>query len=203
MRNKIYMVLISAFIVSGCNSEDVQNNIDEIRGKDTKEPISTISKESDEQLGLEAHNKVRAEVFAGLPLSWSDEIAVEAQNYANVLAQNGLFEHEDYDKYGENLYASKNPTGEVITYAEAVQKWEVERQFYNYDNNDCSVSRDNTVVVDNLPYDTCGHYTQIVWKSTSYIGCGKAQYKTGNLKDGYVIVCKYSTPGNYQGQKPY
>jgi len=43
-------------------------------------------------------------------------------------------------------------------------------------------------------YLVFGHYTQMVWKNTKEVGCGFA---------GSSLVCRYSPPGNYFGQKPY
>lgn len=42
-----------------------------------------------------------------------------------------------------------------------------------------------------------GHFTQVVWKGTTEIGCA-ATYCT-NLRAIYY-VCDYSAPGNYVGQ---
>jgi pathogenesis-related protein 1 len=201
MINKVVPFLLSILVLNGCGN----SQIEELFDKD-KEPVSTIDKASDEQAGLDRHNQIRAEVFSNSPLAWSDEIAVLAQNYANKLAANGRFEHDSAKykySYGENLYASKKPLNEIATYEEAVNSWYVEKDYYDYDTNSCSIDKDHKVTVNSSSYDTCGHYTQIVWKKTSYVGCGKAQYTTGDYKGGYVIVCKYYTPGNYVGQKPY
>lgn len=43
-----------------------------------------------------------------------------------------------------------------------------------------------------------GHYTQIVWANTRYVGCGYSSCDFGTL-----IVCNYWPPGNIPGQYPY
>jgi pathogenesis-related protein 1 len=210
MRNRLYYVLIVMVLISGCGTTDLQEGIDVIRDKDKAEDVVDIDRGLDIELGLERHNEIREVVFDNKPLFWSDDLAKDAQSYADTLAQSGEFEHDvknESNEYGENLYAVVNSNGEIPTFEEAVDNWYVEEQFYRYSDNSCSVDADNTQTVGLTTYHTCGHYTQIVWKDTSLIGCAKAKYIMGDLKDGYVIVCKYSTPGNiiFNGtaQKPY
>jgi pathogenesis-related protein 1 len=42
----------------------------------------------------------------------------------------------------------------------------------------------------------CGHYTQMVWKSTTEFGCAKAKCTAGN-KITEIVVCQYNPAGNY------
>jgi hypothetical protein len=44
-----------------------------------------------------------------------------------------------------------------------------------------------------------GHYTQVVWRTTTEIGCGMATGSNGND----FLVCRYNPPGNYGDQSPY
>ena len=43
-----------------------------------------------------------------------------------------------------------------------------------------------------------GHYTQMVWKDTTKIGCGEA-----SNTDVTYLVCRYTPPGNYPGDTAY
>ncbi len=134
-----------------------------------------------------AHNVWRKKV--GVPnLKWSDKLAGVAQNWANKLKRNGkdgecAFEHSTND-YGENLYWT---SGKVTDVKRVVDAWGNEVNDYNYSKNTCKQGK------------MCGHYTQIVWKDTKEVGCGKASCKVG----GEVWVCSYDPPGNYKGEKPY
>lgn len=40
-----------------------------------------------------------------------------------------------------------------------------------------------------------GHYTQVVWKTSTKLGCGQANGGMGTLN-----VCQYAEPGNFQGR---
>jgi len=46
----------------------------------------------------------------------------------------------------------------------------------------------------------CGHYTQVVWRSTTTVGCAMAVCKDSQEQ---IWVCQYQKPGNWVGQKPY
>jgi hypothetical protein len=43
-----------------------------------------------------------------------------------------------------------------------------------------------------------GHYTQVIWRTTTHVGCGVA---TGN--GNVVMVGRYSPPGNVDGKSVY
>ncbi len=141
---------------------------------------------------VEIHNQLREKHFQGYPLIRSASLEQDAQNYANYLAKTGKFTHDPTNrshKYGENLYAfSRNATPNL---KKIILKWYKEQQYYNYSSNQCQSGK------------VCGHYTQIVWKTTKKVGCASAQYKKGRFKGGYVTVCKYYPYGNIIGKRPY
>lgn len=131
---------------------------------------------------LAAHNAARAKVGAP-PLTWSDRLAASAQEWADHLISAGGFEHRPKPKYGENLFEMR---GAESTPAEVVERWVSEASNFDYKSNKC---RRGAV---------CGHYTQVVWRSTKEVGCAVA--RRGSRE---VWVCDYDPPGNYVGQRPY
>lgn len=141
---------------------------------------------------LAAHNQVRV-AHAQEPLIWDDALAVIAANWAaecvDVDAPLGLIDHNDgrsdtYPEYvGENIYGSSG----AATGPAAVEAWAAEEADYNLASNTCS--------------GVCGHYTQIVWGTTTKVGC--AMHTCPGLTFGTSIVCNYAPGGNINGQRPY
>ncbi len=129
---------------------------------------------------LAAHNAVRAQI--GLPpLVWSDQLAEVARDWGNRLIATHAFAHRPNNRYGENLYTISGAYGSP---AQVVGVWADERRAYDLRGNRCS--------------SMCGHYTQIVWRTTRAVGCAVV-----SVPGREVWVCNYDPPGNYVGERPY
>lgn len=143
---------------------------------------------------LTVHNQERLKYHTA-QLQWSPELAQVALDWANHLASTGEFEHRSNDKevnplapgesLGENIWTGS--TG-GWTAAEGVQDWISEKQWYDYASNSCSAT----------PPNSCGHYTQVIWKNTTLVGCA---WVSGGGSD--YLVCNYYPAGNVQGERPY
>jgi uncharacterized protein YkwD len=129
---------------------------------------------------LAAHNAVRARVETA-PLVWSDRLAARAQDWADTLLARNQFAHRPKPAFGENLFEI---VGAAASSAQVVHSWAAESRDYEYSSNICR--------------GMCGHYTQIVWRSTKEVGCGVAR---GGARE--VWVCNYDPPGNWIGKRPY
>jgi len=129
---------------------------------------------------LAAHNAVRARLSLA-PLVWSDRLAKHAQEWADNLLARGEFGHRPNLTYGENLYEIR---GAAATPARVVGAWAAESKYYDYRSNKCQ--------------GVCGHYTQIIWRDTTAVGCAVAR---GRGRE--VWVCDYDPPGNWIGKRPY
>ncbi|KAK1659692.1 CAP domain-containing protein [Colletotrichum godetiae] len=137
---------------------------------------------SDQQAALDAHNAARSDV--GVPaLEWDATLASNAQEWATHLLSVGSLTHSSVNDQGENLYMQSNTDSPYINAANA---WIAEKSSYNGE----------TITADN--YMGFGHYTQIVWKSTTKVGLAVATNSQGTY-----VVARYSPPGNYLGEKPY
>lgn len=137
-----------------------------------------------------AHNAARARATptpapALPPVTWDAATAV----FAKQGADRCIFSHRTQDSFGENLFASTEPS----TPTSVVDAWDSEKRAYNYATNGCTA--------------VCGHYTQVVWRSSVQIGCSTTRCTTNTPFPGeptwYLTACNYSPPGNYSGMKPY
>ena len=45
-----------------------------------------------------------------------------------------------------------------------------------------------------------GHFTQLVWKQTRSVGCGRVDCNGKNGVEGWFLVCEYWPPGNVGGE---
>jgi len=173
MKIKITFVVSSLLLINGCLPlED-----------DTTKETTNTSLLTESQNMISRQNEIRAEVFLGAPVVWSDVIALSAQAHADYLAQNNLFEHSANSPYGENLYASSA----TATYTDAVNSWYEEKVNYDLVNKTCAVGAG------------CGHYTQLIWKDSIEVGCAKSSSASWNS----LIVCQYSPAGNMWGVTPF
>lgn len=144
------------------------------------------------QANLNVHNALRATVSPAAspalsPLTWSTAVAAVAQSYADRC----VYGHSGTSGLGENIFGS---SGWTNAEERAATLWAGEEPYYNYASNSCASGQQ------------CGHYTQMVWRATTQLGCGIKQCSTGSplsSSQWTYVVCNYSTPGNYVGQRPY
>lgn len=178
------VVLIGAIAASGLSNLAVAKTRDvgrSIASGQTKQAKAV------EQEILAAHNKYRQEV--GVPnLTWSPTLAAHAQAWANQLASTGRFDHST-DPHGEGENLAKG-TVRADRAAELVGLWGDEKKNFQPGNfPDVSTTGD---------WADVGHYTQVVWRDTTQVGCGIAAGGGST-----VLVCRYSPPGNYEGEPVY
>ena len=126
---------------------------------------------------ISEHNRVRAKHCAA-PLTWSPKLAAVAQQWANSLRDTGCKFGHSGGQYGENLAAG---TTGALPPSAVVAMWYDEVKGYSFKQPGFSMQT--------------GHFTQVVWRSTSQVGCGMAQCKGND-----IWVCEYDGPGNWEGQ---
>ncbi|KAH8647614.1 CAP domain-containing protein [Tricladium varicosporioides] len=104
------------------------------------------------------------------PLVWNDSIAAYAQNWANACN----FKHSG-GPTGENLAAGASTP--LVT----SDMWGQERTTYNW------------------AAPTYSHFTAMVWKATTSVGCARKQCNGANGTPGFMVVCEYYPAGNMMG----
>ncbi|KAG8367695.1 hypothetical protein BUALT_Bualt16G0099800 [Buddleja alternifolia] len=135
---------------------------------------------------LFGHNLVRARKWE-LPLVWDSQLENYARWWAGKRQADCQLVHsfpEGDFKLGENIYWG---SGSTWTPMDAVGAWADEEKYYRYSGNSCEEGQQ------------CGHYTQIVWRTTQKIGCARVVCDSGDV----FMTCNYYPPGNYIGERPY
>lgn len=89
-----------------------------------------------------------------------------------------MLKHSGNKKFGENLAWIPSTSCK-----EAVEMWYNEISDYDFNN---PTFKSGT-----------GHFTQVVWKSSTGVGCGIAK---GNGATNAFVSCNYTPPGNFMGQ---
>lgn len=137
---------------------------------------------------LEPHNAARARVKVA-PLQWNATLAAYALAHGQKQRDRSKCEMMEHSNggpgYGENLFWGSHLD---ITAEWAVGYWISEREFYNYAANRCEPE-----------FEECGHYTQIVWRNSSQVGCAAVPCHDASV----LMVCEYFPPGNVAGMRPF
>jgi hypothetical protein len=173
-------------VVPGCDLFDPNGG----GGPSPSDPTTDLAR-----VALQAHDQVRASAkptpSPALPTTqWSAEVeAVAAQWAAHC-----VYEHNaGRGNLGENIAASS--PGYWSSIIGVVQAWASEAADYDYASNSCAAGK------------VCGHYTQLVWRDSTLIGCAYARCTRNSPFQGVDTwdfwVCDYSPPGNWVGQRPY
>lgn len=135
---------------------------------------------------LEGHNVARRS-FGVAPLMWSEELAAEAMAHASYMARTGIYAHDRTagrrTKSGENIWRGQRG---LFSYETMVQAMVSEGRLFRpgvFPNNSA-----------NGRWQSVAHYTQIIWPTTSHVGCALASSPSTDY-----FVCRYSPGGNRDG----
>lgn len=148
-------------------------------GEATDASAGDAASGSDNNEWLAQHNRYRTQHCAA-PLAWDPGLAREAQQWADRC----VFEHAPDNNAGENLFAAAGAS------QPAVDVWYDEVQAYDFSRPAFS--------------STTGHFTQVVWRGTTHLGCAEAvcpELFVG-FSDTRFVVCRYAPAGNVSGEFP-
>jgi pathogenesis-related protein 1 len=175
-------ILTSILTVFICSFSFAQLNLNETGSKLSKNEASEM---------LEYHNMARKELSIP-PMIWNTSIAAYAQEWAEYLAnkkgcdlihRSGL--NQKKLDYGENLFWGSSASS--YKPIDAAKGWYSEKKDYRYQR----VDYDN--------YAKTGHYTQMIWASSTEMGAGMAVCPSGEI----IVVANYKEHGNIVGYYPY
>ncbi len=136
---------------------------------------------------LAAHNAARAQAGM-LPMAWDPALGRSAAAYAQQMALTNRFEHSNRRArrgVGENLWMG---TRGAFSIERMVSDWASERRMFRAGVFPAVARTGNWADI--------AHYTQIIWPTTTRIGCALAS----NARSDY-LVCHYSPAGNIDGRR--
>ncbi len=200
MLKRLVIMVASSVLLFACNTSEVKDSaVGSVSSPDVTD-IKSARKGANAKEFLAAHNRARA--AEGVPvLVWSEDLARYAREWAKELnrskscdivhrPRSGKFKQ----LYGENLYyasavnwSSGKRQIQNISSNKVVGDWVAEKAHYNYKTNTCNAGQ------------MCGHYTQVMWKNSTAVGCAVSVCDNKSQ----VWVCNYNPPGNYTGQRPF
>ena len=127
---------------------------------------------------LEAHNKRRKCYYehfsvSHVPLKWSAELAASSQQWADRLVSRDSCNIQHCSNV---LERSQCPFGENLAFHRGTTQT-ADQILHRWTEDEAA--------------ENGGHFTQVLWRPTQYVGCGWA---TGAC--GEVQVCRYIKPGN-------
>jgi hypothetical protein len=139
-----------------------------------------------EQTALRLHNEARAE-FGVPPVRWSQLLAAEALKHAQFMAATGAYGHDRTPGrrklMGENLWRGDRG---VFSYDVMIKVMIDEKRFFVPGAFPANTSTKS--------WHDVAHYTQIVWPSTTEIGCALSSSRNTDY-----FVCCYAPTGNKDG----
>lgn len=171
-------------------------------------------KDAEKKLLVDLQNRFRSKVargdLAGFPpaanmqkLVWDDSLEEVAQAHANqCLVQHTPARWRMTTRFtitGQNLVGFRSRKAWSTSSRDidrAVRTWFEERRNYSPSRLKKFSQKVDAPV---------GHFTQVIWANTGYIGCGAATFNMKNEPKGMtrLYVCDYASSGNIAGERVY
>ena len=168
--------------------------------------------QSEKQLILDEHNRYRRIIATGrkekeehplqpkasnmLELVWNEELATIAQRWADQCK----FQH---DKCRDS---KSFRSGQNLALKWSTNRFEMPIKGFIFGWYD-EVKKFNTESVYGFRFERAtGHYTQMIWAKTQYVGCGASYYEDsihGANRQVAFLVCNYGPSGNVRTMKIY
>ncbi|TYJ58438.1 hypothetical protein B9479_000644 [Cryptococcus floricola] len=164
-----------ATTTSSSSQEEAATSASSSASAEASSTGSSSGLSTDAQTLVDLHNAFRAQYGAG-NVTWNDDLA----SYAATAAAKCDMQHTG-GPYGENLASGVGGGYDVTA---GFQSWADEASSYD---------------------GSASHFTQVVWKATTEIGCATSSCADGTIFTGYgsdslYLVCEYNPAGNVIGE---
>ena len=124
---------------------------------------------------------------------YSDAIGAKAQQHADkctFIHSDRKFRKQPQFETGENIYKSTFYMGRPEkNWQKVIETWFSEIKDF----------KGKSVVSFNPNGASTGHFTQIIWANSYFVGCGFASYSGFPLQRTHLYVCQYGPVGNIKG----
>ncbi|HEX8624661.1 MAG TPA: CAP domain-containing protein [Allosphingosinicella sp.] len=185
--NRVAAAIAVIILLAACNSSrppwaDGRMVTEERRPGGDEQDLSRL-----EARLLAIHNRERAATGAR-PLVWDRALASAAASYGPALERLGKLAHSPAGSrqgQGENLWMGTRDAYELEEMAEG---WAAEKRLFR-PGVFPGVSRSGN-------WSDVAHYTQMIWKGTSRVGCAVRKSRKWDY-----LICRYSPHGNVVGAR--
>lgn len=153
------------------------------------------------------HHNVHRTNHSAPALTYDDTLA----GYAAQLAKTCVFKHDTSiggGGYGQNLAQSGSSGDEKSRSAAAIPGGAISDQWYNGELPLFDPSMYGESDPDMSNFEGWGHFSQVVWKGTTAVGCASQFCDTGSPMfsspfSGWYTVCNYGNPGRFPFPLPF
>lgn len=133
---------------------------------------------------LGTHNELRLRHEVP-PLRLCPKLCDLAQYWANHLAHTDDFYYRKFRDVGENLFCRWSYVPDFdVTGEQVARYWYSEIKYYDF------------LLDPSILHVQAGHFSQMVWRSSSTFGVGKARTRSGKI----IVVAMYKPAGNVLGE---
>ncbi|XP_077506906.1 Golgi-associated plant pathogenesis-related protein 1-like [Amblyomma americanum] len=148
------------------------------------EGVAEFSNSEFVQECLHTHNKLRHRHEVP-PLRLCPKLCDLAQYWANHLAHTDDFYYRKFRDVGENLFCRWSYVPDFdVTGEQVARHWYSEIKCYDF------------LLDPSILHVQAGHFSQMVWRSSTTFGVGKARTRSGKI----IVVAMYKPAGNVLGE---
>ncbi|CZS87969.1 uncharacterized protein RCO7_14005 [Rhynchosporium graminicola] len=169
----LYMFASQSFAQNGTCTVPLLFEPTRLQNREPTDPSFADNAQFQKQV-VDDHNFYRSQHGAS-PLKWNDQLALSSNDWVNKCQ----WGHSGHQGVGENIALGYSKA------LDAINAWALERVNYNFNKPGFG--------------SQTGHFTQVVWKTTTDVGCARKQCQVPGFSNGnptWYLVCQYQSPGN-------